>query len=416
MSLPTSFQRLALSNLAAQSAEQMALAASPIIAVLAMGAGAAETGLLSAAQTLPFLLLSLPAGVLADRMRRRRLMATAELLRALALLALPILLWAGLLTLPLLALIGALTATGTVVFSVAAPALVPALVTRADFGAANTRLELARSLAFTAGPSFAGLVVAWLGGGTVFIMAAILSLVAAGLLSGIPEPQTPPARHRRIGTDLAAGLAFVREQPLLRAIMGTAIVWNTSWFVLQSVYVLYALQHLGLDAAGVGITLGAYGAGMLCGAVAAPWLLARMPVGRFIVCGPLGSVAAIAVMLASRAHPGLALPLVSFFLFGLGPILWTIGQTTLRQALTPPAMLGRVSALFMMAGFGARPIGAALGGLVGERYGLDWAILLAGAGFVVQAGIVLMSPIAALRQMPEATSERVIPTGLEVDT
>lgn len=402
MSLPASFQRLALSNLAAQSAEQMALAASPILAVLALGAGAAETGLLSAAQTLPFLLLSLPAGVLADRMRRRRLMVSAELFRTAALLTLPALLWAGLLTLPLLALIGALTATGTVVFSVAAPALVPGLVARADFGAANTRLELARSLAFTAGPSLAGLVVAWLGGGTAFIMAAMLSLLAVGLLSGIPEPQTPPVHHGRMTADLAAGLAFVRAQPLLRAIMGTAIVWNTSWFVLQSVYVLYALQRLGLDAQGVGLTLGAYGAGMLGGAMAAPWLLGRMDIGRFIVCGPLGSVAAIAVMVASRWAPGLVLPLASFFLFGFGPILWTIGQTTLRQAVTPQAMLGRVSALFMMVGFGARPIGAALGGFVGARYGLEWAILLAGAGFVVQAAIVLASPIATLRDLPEA--------------
>jgi predicted MFS family arabinose efflux permease len=405
LSLSAPFHRLAWSNLAAQSAEQMALAASPIIAVLAMGAGAAETGILSAAQTLPFLLLSLPAGVLADRMRRRRLMAGAELLRAVALLTLPVLLWAGMLSLPLLALVGALTATGTVVYSVAAPALVPGLVARADFGAANTRLELARSLAFTAGPSLAGLVVAWLGGGIVFILAAILSLAAVLLLAGIPEAHTPPHPERRIGADLAEGLAFVRAQPLLRAIMATAVVWNVAWFVLQSVYVLYAIERLGLDAAGVGFTLGAFGAGMLCGATTAPALLRRMTIGRFIACGPLGSVAAILVMLASRAHPGLALPMLSFFLFGYFPIMWTIGQTTLRQAVTPQAMLGRVSALFMMVGFGARPVGAALGGFVGASYGLDWAMLLATFGFVVQAVIVLASPIPALRALPALAND-----------
>ena len=105
MSLPTSFQRLAWSNLAAQSAEQMSLAAAPILAVLTLGAGAAETGILTAAQSLPFLLLSLPAGVLADRMRRKQLMVMAELLRAAALLTLPVLLWLGVLSLPMLALI-----------------------------------------------------------------------------------------------------------------------------------------------------------------------------------------------------------------------------------------------------------------------------------------------------------------------
>ena len=166
MSLPTSFQRLAWSNLAAQSAEQMSLAAAPILAVLTLGAGAAETGILTAAQSLPFLLLSLPAGVLADRMRRKQLMVMAELLRAAALLTLPVLLWLGVLSLPMLALIGALTATGTVVFSVAAPALVPTLVPRELLAAANTRLELARSLAFAVGPSAAGVLVVAIGGGT----------------------------------------------------------------------------------------------------------------------------------------------------------------------------------------------------------------------------------------------------------
>jgi len=402
MSLPAAFQRLAWSNLAAQSAEQMALAAAPIMAVLVLGAGAAETGILSAAQSLPFLLLSLPAGILADRMRRRRLMAMAELSRTAALLCLPALLWLGWLSLPLLAAIGALTATGTVVFSVAAPALVPGLVGRADFAAANTRLELARSLAFTAGPALAGLIVSYLGGGPAFIVAAVLSLTAAGLLAGIPEAAHQPKPNSHVGRDLLDGLAFVRAQPLLRAIMATAVVWNTSWFVLQSVYVLYAVQRLGLEASGVGLTLGAYGAGMLSGALLAPRIAQRLPVGRFIVCGPLGSVAASVAMLGSAAMPGLAWPLVSFFLFGFGPILWTIGQTTLRQAVTPQAMLGRVSALFIMVGFGARPLGAALGGFVGAVFGLHWAIMLAAAGFCVQAIIVMTSPIAVLKILPEA--------------
>lgn len=401
MSLPASFHRLAWSNLAAQSAEQMSLAAAPMIAVLTLGAGAGETGLLSAAQTLPFLLLSLPAGILADRMRRRRLMAWAELLRALALLCLPGLMWFGHLSMGLLGIVGALTATGTVVFSVAAPALVPGLVARQDLGSANTRLELARSLAFTAGPAVAGLVVGALGGAPAFIMAAMLSLGAATLLAGIPEASPKTASHRPILHDLWIGLTFVRTQPLLRAIMATAVVWNLSWFMLQAVYVLYAVDRLGLASTGVGLTLGAYGAGMLCGAMASPLIGRCLPLGRFIVCGPLGSVAAAAAMLASWGGTGLAWPALSFFLFGFGPILWTIGQTTLRQAVTPQAMLGRVSALFMMVGFGARPVGAALGGFIGAKFGLEWAIRLAACGFVLQAAIVLYSNIPALRTLPE---------------
>jgi len=110
--LPTAFRRLAWSNLAAQSAEQIGLAATPIIAVLAFGAGAGETGLLQSAQTLPFLLLSIPAGIVADRTSRRRLMIYAESLRVVALIGVLALVYLSWLTLPLLALIGFIGASG----------------------------------------------------------------------------------------------------------------------------------------------------------------------------------------------------------------------------------------------------------------------------------------------------------------
>ena len=115
--LPAGFNRLAGSNLAAQSAEQVGLAAAPIVAVLALGAGAGETGLLQTGQTRPFLLLSIPAGVLADRMSRRRLMTSAEALRAVSLVGILALTPLGLLTLPLLALLGFAGACGTVAYS-----------------------------------------------------------------------------------------------------------------------------------------------------------------------------------------------------------------------------------------------------------------------------------------------------------
>ncbi len=402
MSLSTSFRRLAWSNLAAQSAEQMTLAAAPIIAVLMLGAGAAETGLLSASQSLPFLLLSLPAGVLADRMRRKRLMVVAELLRAAALFTLPILLWQGWLTVVNLAWIGAFTATGTVVYSVAAPALVPTLVDRAQLATANTRLEIARSIAFAAGPSVAGVLVAAIGGGAAFAIAGVLSLSAAGLIAAIAETERTPSIKRHVFAELAEGLRFVRTQPLLMAIMATSVVWSISYFLLQSVYVLYAVQRLGLTADAVGLTLGAYGAGMLIGALTAPLILQRMSIGKFITLGPIGSLLGVLVVVGSRFVPGIAVPLAGFFIFGIGPIWWTIGQTTLRQSLTTPALLGRVSALFMVASFGARPIGAAIGGLVGETFGLDAAMTLAAVGFSLQMLIVLISPIPSLRRLPGA--------------
>ena len=154
--LPPSFNRLAWSNLAAQSAEQIAVAAAPIVTVVALGGGAGETGLIQTAQTLPFLLFAIPAGMLADRMSRRSVMAYAEALRVISLIAILALAEFGLLTWPLLALLGLIGACGTVAYSVAAPSLVPALVPSRALASANSRIELARTLAFAAGPALGG--------------------------------------------------------------------------------------------------------------------------------------------------------------------------------------------------------------------------------------------------------------------
>ena len=145
--LPPSFNRLAWSNLAAQSAEQIAVAAAPIVVVLALGGGAAETGLIQTAQTLPFLLFAIPAGMLVDRISRRSVMACAEALRVRSLIAILALAELSLLTWSLLALLGLVGACGTVAYSVATPSLMPALVPARALASANSRIELARTLA-----------------------------------------------------------------------------------------------------------------------------------------------------------------------------------------------------------------------------------------------------------------------------
>lgn len=403
-SLPRPFYRLAWSNLAAQSAEQLSLAAVPIVAVLALGAGPGEIGLLATAQTLPFLLLSIPLGLLADRTSRQRLMVLSEGLRALALVAVVLMGW---LSIPVLAVLGFAGAIGTVGFSVTAPALVPALVPRDALARANGRLELARSTAFAAGPALAGALVSWAGASAAFVLAAMLSASAVLLLLGLGEPVRPPAAPRHPWLELQDGAGMVWSHPLLKPILLTAVAWNLSWFVLQAAYVPYAVRVLGLTASGVGITLAVYGVGMVLGALLAPRVVAAIPFGRAIQLGPAVSVLAAAVMVATLFVPPLWLPTgalaaLSFFLFGAGPIIWTITSVTLRQTVTPDAMLGRVSALFLTVNMGARPLGAALGGFVGATWGESACLWLALAGFVVQLGVILASPVSQLHVLPAA--------------
>lgn len=404
VTLPAPFHQLAWSNLIAQSAEQISLAAAPLVAVFTLGATARDTGLLQTAQTLPFLLLSIPLGVLADRGSRRGLMAMSEAVRALAMVGVLLLVLSHALTLPLLALLGFLGATGTVAYGVAAPALVPALVARDALPAANGRIELARSVAYSAGPALGGLLVGWIGAGWAYGCAAALSALAAALLAGLREPPRVAIASRHFMIELREGARFVFGDALLRPMLATAVFFNVGFFTLQAVYVPYAVQRLGLSASAVGVTLGAYGVGMVCGALAAPSVARRVKFGRTLIVGPFCGLAASLTMVATLAVPSFWLAALSFFLVGAGPILWVVGSTTLRQAITPSAMMGRVSALNSTATYGARPVGALLGAVVSAHYGMDACLVVAALGFVVQAAIIVLSPAARLTRIPEGAA------------
>jgi predicted MFS family arabinose efflux permease len=397
--LPASFNRLAWSNLAAQSAEQIGLAAAPLVAVLALGAGVGETGFLQTVQTLPFLLFALPAGVLADRMSRRGLMASAEALRVASLVAVLALAMFGALTVPRLAALGFVGACGTIAFSVAAPALVPALVAPQALAAANGRIELARTMAFAGGPALAGALVGWTGGSTAFGLAAALSMAAVVLLGGLREPPRTVRARRHPLHEVREGAAFVFRHSLLLPVFVTQVVFTIGFFILQAAYVPYAVHRLGLSASGVGLTLATYGVGMVVGALLAPRLMRAVPLGAVIVIGPITGLAAALVMVLTIWLPSGLLAGASFFLMGAGPIVWVISTTTLRQIVTPRDLVGRVFAIFI-AGYGARPIGAAIGALVGAHYGAERCLVVAAIVFAVQALVILTSPLLHLSRQP----------------
>jgi predicted MFS family arabinose efflux permease len=402
VALPRPLRLLAGSNLAAQTAEQLALAAAPIVAVLAFHAREGTTGLLQAAQTLPFLLLTLPAGVLADRWSRRRLLLGGESVRLFALLATLVLLVTGSLNLPWLALLGLLGATGTVVFNVAGPALIPSIAAQDLLARANSRMELARSTAFAAGPALGGLLVGGIGAAAAFALAAVLSMAALLLLRGVDEPPRERAPRRHPLREVAEGAAFVLRHSLLRPVLLTAVFFNLGFFLIQAVYVPYAVQRLHLGAAGIGATMGGYGFGMVLAALAGPRVMKRCRLGAVLAVGPLSGLAASVLMLATLGWPSPWLAGASFFLMGSGPVLWVIASTTLRQAVTPAALIGRASAVIMTATYGARPLGALVGAGLGAAAGAPWCLALAVLAFALQAAIILRSPVFRLQRMPGA--------------
>jgi predicted MFS family arabinose efflux permease len=349
---------------------------------------------------LPFILFAIPAGLLTDRISRRRLMAGAEAFRAAALLAILALIWLGWLTLPLLSLLGFVAVCGTVAYSVAAPALVPSLVTADRLPAANARIELARTIAFASGPALGGVLVGWMGAAPAFGCAAALSVIAVVLLAGLYEPAREAAPRRHPLHEIREGAAFVFNHPLLRPVFITQFIFNTASFLLLAVFVPYAVRRLGLSATGVGTTLAMYGVGMVIGALLATRVMRRLAFGTVIGLGPVTGFVAAVVMALTTLAPVAPLAGLSFFLLGAGPILWVISTTTLRQSVTPPRLLGRVSAINILS-YGARPLGSALGAVVGGIYGAESCLYLAVAIFGAQALVILMSPAVSLSRQPE---------------
>lgn len=406
----TPLNRLSFANLAANGAEQLAMAAIPLMAALTLGATAESMGALSAVQTLPFLLFSLIAGIWADRMPRHLLMAGSEAGRALLLALVPLLAVAGWLDLVSLALLGFALSACTVMFNVAAQAYLPVIVARDGLAVANAKVEFTRAAAVFLGPGLAGAIAGWASPAWALAVSAITSATAAVLLltPGMRRDLPVAAEKPPIRRALAEGLMIVWRHPLLRAIAACAMAWNFSWFVLMAVFVLFAVNTLGLTPAQVGIALGAQGLGMLLAALAAPAIHARLRLGIMIILGPATSLfAAFAIGGATMTAESTAFTLLvsGFFLFGFGPMLWTIGQTSLRQAIVPRRLIGRVSAIQQVATLGMRPLGALVGGAVGERFGLEAAIWLAVVGYGLQLAVILLSQMPTLTVLPPALEE-----------
>jgi Na+/melibiose symporter-like transporter len=383
----------------AHGADQLALAALPLVAAVSLGLGPAELGTLVAIQTGAWLVASVPAGLLVDRIDRRLLAIASQAVAAVALVIAT--LAAALSAEPLLAAALFVAGAGIVTFALTSVAMVPDLVPAASFQRANARLETARALMMLAAPLIAGhLAQRGMGGaalGLAALAATLSALVATRLHASPPATGTtrPPLRRA-----LRDGFACVAATPLLRGIVACALAWNFAWAALGAVFVLFALNRIGLDAASTGMALSAGGFGFLAGALAAPWLMARVTPNVILIGGPLLSLTAALLIAASPAPGGIMPPLIAFALLGFGPMLWLVMQTSLRQLVTPRDRMGSVNALIQTAIYGIRPVGALTGGLIAARFGLDAAILMVALCFALSLFAAVASPLGRLTAMP----------------
>jgi predicted MFS family arabinose efflux permease len=297
--------------------------------------------------------------------------------------------------------LGFVAVCGTVVFSVAAPALVPSLVPAAMLARANGRIELARTVAFACGPAIGGALIGWTGAMAAFVLAAALSTMASAMLAGVTAQEPVARRAAHPLRDIAEGARFVFQHPLLRPVFITQFVFTMAFFMVSAIFVPYAAQRLNLSAQAIGLTLGMYGAGMVVGALLAARILARWRFGLVVATGPVCGLAGGVLLAATLWQPWPALAQAGFFLLGCGPILWVVSTTTLRQTVTPPALLARVSAVNVMS-YGARPVGAAMAAWLAAHAGVGACLVVAVAGFALQLLCIVQSPAVRLVRQPRA--------------
>ncbi|MBA2276916.1 MAG: MFS transporter [Chloroflexia bacterium] len=399
------FLRLWGAETVSQLGSQLTLVVIPLIAALTLNASPLEMGLLTAAGGIPRLLIGLIAGVRVDRLPRRPILILTDVGRALALLAIPIAALFGALGMELLFVVAFLVGVQTVFFNAAWVAFVPHLVGRAGLADANGKLMASMSVAQVVGPALAGSLIALLTAPWVILLDA-LSFAWSGLLIKRIRTREPApdrsGRGRRLGQEMREGLGVLVHSPVLRADAGSMATTVFSGYMFLSVYVLYMTENLGLSAGGGGLVFACGGVGALVGAVIAAPLAARFGVGRTIVwsCGLFG-VFGLTVPLAIFA-PRYALPLVVFAEFAqwLALLVFDVNRVSLRQAMTPDRLQGRVSASSQVLVGGMQPLGALTGGALGSLVGVPVTLVLACVGMFSAVLWLLRSPVRTIEHLP----------------
>lgn len=337
------------------------------------------------AANLPWLLFSLLSGGIADRLDRRKLMVAVDLLRALAVAGLGTAVVLDRVSLPLIYTVAFLVGTGETLFKAAGSTVLPTILPHSLLEKANGRLFGTYMVVhdMLAGPLGAALFVVAMWApfyvdAVSLVLAAVLLMTMRGTFRAAPVGQ---ARSTSLGTEIADGIRWLFRHRLLRTLALLMGLLNVTLMAALSILVLLATDRLGLGEVGYGLLFTALAAGGLVGSLGGDWLVRKVTATWTLRVGLIVETVFHLVMAISTNPYVIA---VNFAAFGVHGALWGLVSTSIRQRLTPPAMLGRVSSVYLFIVAGGNAIGALLGGVIATHFGLTAPYWI---GFVVAVGV-----------------------------
>jgi len=398
------YRRLWTSILCSSLGGQITLLALPLTAAVLLQATPTQMGLLQALEVLPFALFSLPAGVLLDRVRKLPIYIGGEAVLAVAVASVPVAASLDALGMGWLYVVGFIIGSVNTTAGSAAQIVLTQVVPRERLVEAHAKNALASSGADVAGPGLAGLLIKLLGAPVALAVNAVMLALSTVILRGVRVKEQLPARKTAdFWAELKVGLRFVRERPLLVSMAMTVAAWHLFHNAALVVQILLATRELHLAPQTVGWSYVAIGVGTVLASVFGHRISRRLGPGPCLVLGfSLCGVAWLQLAFAPAGPWGVASFALMLFTWGTGAVLMFINFLSLRQAVTPAPLLGRMTSTVRWLILLPAAPGALLGGWLGEHLGLRAALAFAGIGCVLTAVWAWRHPvIRGVRELPK---------------
>ncbi|MFM2209451.1 MAG: hypothetical protein RIQ96_1094 [Pseudomonadota bacterium] len=403
------FRRLWLSVLTSSLGHQVTMIAVPLCAAVLLHATPTQMGWLTAAELTPFLLLSLPVGVWLDRVRKLPVHIGGEIVMALAILTIP-LAWAlDALDLPHLYVVMFVLGCVFVAGGAASQIVLTQVVERERLVEAHARNAMAGSLAEVLGPGVAGFLIKLVGAPLALLADAVMLAWSVLLLRGLRLKESLAERvHRGFGTELAEGLSFVRGQRLLLQLALIVGAWQGLQHAAMVVHILVAVRTLGLSESQVGLGYIGLGIGAVFAGAMGHRVSAALGPGRCMALGiGVTGIGWLLLAAATRTPDAWGRPAFAAMLlcFGVGAVLLMINFLSLRQAVTPAPLLGRMTSIMRWLTLLPAGPGALLGGWLGEHHGLATPLWLGGAlALLLALWVGGVSRLRRLQRLPDAAA------------